>query len=53
MQASLVFLAKVLIIAATVAGIESTMSKFRIFRVPDLLFTSFIVSVIAILIVVL
>ena len=30
-----------------IAFIESTMAKFRIFRVPDLLFTSFVLSVIA------
>jgi len=45
-----VFLAKVIIVAALIAFVESTMSKFRIFRVPDFIFTSFILSVIAILI---
>ncbi len=46
------FLLKVLIAAAAIAFLESVMAKFRIFRVPDLLFTSFILSIIAILIVV-
>lgn len=31
----------------SIAFIESTMAKFRIFRVPDLLFTSFVLGVIA------
>jgi formate hydrogenlyase subunit 4 len=51
--ATAVFLAKAVIVAATIAFIESTMAKFRIFRVPDFLFSSFVLSVIAILTVVL
>lgn len=39
---------KVLILAAAIAVIESTIAKYRIFRLPDLLFTSFIISIIAI-----
>lgn len=43
-----VFIVKVLIFALAIALIESLMAKFRIFRLPDVLFTSFILSVIAI-----
>lgn len=46
-QAVLWFVVKALVLLASVAFIESTMAKFRIFRVPDLLFTSFILSIIA------
>lgn len=42
------FLLKVMFLAIVIAGIESLMAKFRLFRLPDLLFTSFILSVIAI-----
>lgn len=42
------FVAKVLVICFGVAFLESTIAKFRYFRLPDLLFTSFILSVIAI-----
>lgn len=48
-----IFLAKVCVSAFAIALIESTMAKLRIFRVPDLLFTSFVLSVIAILLIVL
>lgn len=48
-----VFLLKALMCLASIAFIESTMSKLRIFRVPDLLFTSFVLSIISILIIVL
>ncbi len=41
------FTVKALLLLFSVAFIESTMAKFRIFRVPDLLFTSFVLSVIA------
>ncbi len=43
-----IFGVKVLIFALMIALIESLMAKFRIFRLPDVLFTSFILSVIAI-----
>ncbi|MDQ5902271.1 MAG: Formate hydrogenlyase [Patescibacteria group bacterium] len=43
-----IFIVKVLIFALAIALIESLMAKFRIFRLPDVLFTSFILSVIAI-----
>ena len=44
-------LLKILCIAIVIGTIESTMAKFRFFRLPDLLFTSFIISVIALAIV--
>lgn len=43
-----VFVAKALALLAMIALIESLMAKFRIFRVPDLLFTSFILGMIAV-----
>ncbi len=43
-----IFAVKVMIFALVIALIESLMAKFRIFRLPDVLFTSFILSVIAI-----
>ena len=46
------FFIKTLITLGAIAFIESTMAKFRIFRVPDLLFSSFVLSAIAILIIV-
>ena len=51
--AFVVFLAKVILTACAIAFIESTMAKFRIFRVPDLLFTSFVLGMIAVLTIVL
>lgn len=42
------FIGKCLLFCAAIALIESTIAKFRIFRLPDLLFTSFIISIIAI-----
>jgi formate hydrogenlyase subunit 4 len=47
--AAVIFFAKVFVALFVIAFIESAMSKFRIFRVPDFLFTSYILSVIAIL----
>lgn len=44
------FVAKILILLLAIAFIESTMAKFRIFRVPDLLVTSFVLSIIALVI---
>ncbi len=44
------FAVKALCLLAAIAFIESTMAKFRIFRVPDLLLTSFVLSVIALLV---
>ncbi len=43
-----VFLIKILILCLFVAVLESSIAKFRFFRLPDLLFTSFILSMIAI-----
>lgn len=48
-----VFLAKAALVLSGIAFLESIMAKLRIFRVPDLLFTSFVMSIIAILIIVL
>lgn len=44
----LVFLIKITLFCVVIAIIESGMAKLRFFRLPDLLFTSFILSVIAI-----
>lgn len=41
------FILKALTLLWSISFIESTMAKFRIFRVPDLLFTSFVLGVIA------
>lgn len=41
-------LAKILLVCAAVVVIESTMAKFRFFRLPDLLITSLILSAVAI-----
>ena len=46
------FIVKALVLLASIAFIESTMAKFRIFRVPDLLFTSFVLGVIALCIII-
>jgi len=46
--ALLVFLAKVMVLCLLIAVLESSMAKFRFFRLPDLLFTSFILSIISI-----
>lgn len=42
------FVAKVLVLCAVIAVLESSIAKYRFFRLPDLLLTSFILSVIAI-----
>lgn len=44
----LIFLIKTVLFCVVIAVIESSMAKLRFFRLPDLLFTSFILSVIAI-----
>lgn len=46
--ALVIFILKVLAFCFGIAFIESTMAKYRIFRLPDLLFTSFIINIIAI-----
>lgn len=43
-----VLLAKVLVLAGVIAVIETVMSKYRFFRLPDLLITAFILNVVAI-----
>jgi formate hydrogenlyase subunit 4 len=45
--ALILFFAKILAFSVFVAVLESTIVKFRFFRLPDLLFTSFILSIIA------
>lgn len=42
-----VFIAKVVIFCLAVAVLESGMSKFRFFRLPDLLLISFIINIVA------
>jgi len=44
----MLFFAKVGILCAFIAVLESSIAKFRFFRLPDLLFASFILSIIAI-----
>lgn len=41
-------IAKVLVLAVVIAVIESTIAKLRLFRLPDLLLTSFVLALIAI-----
>ncbi len=43
-----VFLIKIILFCVAIAVLESSIAKFRYFRLPDLLFTSFILSVIGI-----
>jgi formate hydrogenlyase subunit 4 len=50
LSAALFFAVKTVCFLGAIALIESTMAKFRIFRVPDLLFTSFVLSVIALVV---
>jgi formate hydrogenlyase subunit 4 len=45
--ALLLFVAKALMFCLAIAVLESSIAKFRFFRLPDLLFTSFIISIIA------
>ncbi|HLD25795.1 MAG TPA: NADH-quinone oxidoreductase subunit H [Candidatus Andersenbacteria bacterium] len=47
----LVLLVKVAVVAAAIAAVESSMPKLRYFRLPDLLFTSFLLGAIAIIMV--
>jgi formate hydrogenlyase subunit 4 len=46
--ALMIFVIKILIICLGIAFLESTTAKARFFRLPDMLFTSFILSVMAI-----
>jgi formate hydrogenlyase subunit 4 len=43
-----IYLAKILILAAGIAVLESSIAKYRFFRLPELLFTSLIISIVAI-----
>ena len=45
---TLIFAGKALCFLVAIALLESLMAKFRIFRVPDLLFTSFVLGMIAV-----
>ncbi len=47
-MALIALILKVSLFCAAIAVIESTIAKLRIFRLPDLLFTSFVISVIAV-----
>lgn len=44
------FIVKVLVLASSVAILESSIAKLRFFRLPDLLFTSLVLGIIAIVI---
>lgn len=48
--AIITYIAKLLLFAAVIAIIESSMAKFRLFRVPDLLWIAFMLSVLGIII---
>jgi formate hydrogenlyase subunit 4 len=48
--AIIIFIIKLLIFAAIIAIIESSMAKFRLFRVPDLLWIAFMLSLLGIII---
>lgn len=50
---ALIFSVKALAFLVGIALVESLMAKFRIFRVPDLLFTSFVLGMIAVVLTVL
>ncbi len=43
-----IFALKILVFCAAIAALESSIAKFRFFRLPDLLLTSFILGIIAI-----
>lgn len=48
--AIIIYIAKLLIFASVIAIIESSMAKFRLFRVPDLLWIAFTLSLLGIII---
>lgn len=52
LQTLLVITAKVFLVMAVIALIESTIAKLRFFRLPDMLFTSFILGIIALFLVI-
>ena len=45
----LAYLAKLLLISAAVVVVETTNAKLRLFRVPDLLSTAFVLATLALL----
>ncbi|MFA7662773.1 MAG: NADH-quinone oxidoreductase subunit H [Patescibacteria group bacterium] len=47
-----IFVLKVLLIGVFVAVLESSLAKFRFFRLPDLLFTAFILNALAIILII-
>lgn len=47
-----IFAAKVLFIGIFIAVLESSLAKFRFFRLPDLLFASFILNILAIVLII-
>jgi formate hydrogenlyase subunit 4 len=47
-----IFSLKILFIGALVAVLESVIAKFRFFRLPDLLFTAFILNILAIVLII-
>ncbi len=47
--ALIVFLIKILVLCLFVAFLESSISKFRFFRLPNLLLTSFVLSIVSII----
>lgn len=47
----ILFVLKVLAFCAAIAVLESSIAKFRFFRLPDMLLTSFVLSVIAIILI--
>lgn len=50
--ASIILISKIVILTTVIAVIESTTAKLRFFRLPDLLFTSFVFGLIALVLVV-
>ncbi len=52
-KATIILFANIVLFAGAIALIESTMAKFRIFRVPDMILTGLILGLIATLIVIL
>lgn len=47
-----IFIVKILLIGVLVAVLESVMAKFRFFRLPDLLFTAFILNILAVILII-
>ncbi len=49
MSSSLVFIAKLLVLATAVAMVETANAKLRLFRVPELLAVAFVLSALALI----